>query len=196
MAAPLPAAPSFADFAQDYRERFARAAQELDLAALERIAAVFSEARERGATVFFAGNGGSAAIANHSECDASKGTFQEGRPLLSRSLSSNTSLLTALGNDVSFEDVFAQQVRYFGKKGDVLVLVSSSGSSPNVLTACRAAREMGLLTVALVGFDGGALKQLADLCLHVPVRNYGIVEDCHQACIHVITQWLCELDRP
>jgi D-sedoheptulose 7-phosphate isomerase len=185
------AAPTFADFARDYRDRFVRAVQEWDLAALERVAQVLTDARARGATILMAGNGGSAAIANHSECDVTKNTFVESRPPLnSRSLSSNTSLLTALGNDLGYGAVFERQVRYFGKKGDVLLLVSSGGNSPNVISACKAAQEMGLTVVALVGFDGGALKKLADVTLHVPVKNYGIVEDLHQACVHLVTQWI------
>jgi phosphoheptose isomerase len=191
----MAAAPPFADFARDYRDRFARAVQEWDLSALEQVARVLTEARARGASILMAGNGGSAAIANHSECDVTKNTFVESRPPLnSRSLSSNTSLLTALGNDLGYAAIFERQVRYFGKKGDVLLLVSSSGNSPNVISACKTAQELGMTVVALVGFEGGALKQLADVALHVPVKNYGIVEDLHQACVHLVTQWIRSQD--
>ena len=114
-----------------------------------------------------------------------------GAPTLNvRSLVANTSVLTALGNDLGYESVFAKQVEYYGRAGDVLLLVSSSGDSPNVVAACRAARARGIVTVAFVGFEGGALRSLADHVLHVPVNSYGVVEDLHQASIHLITQFL------
>jgi phosphoheptose isomerase len=181
----------FRRFARDYQARFRRAVEEWDLGALEKLAAVLDAARARGACVLIAGNGGSAAIASHAECDASKGTFVDGRaPLNSRSLSANTSVLTAIGNDLGYPAIFEKQVEYYGKPGDVLLLVSSKGSSANVVNACRAAKARGLVTVALVGFDGGTLLGLADCVVHVPAENYGIVEDMHQACLHLVTQFL------
>lgn len=183
----------FAEFARAYQARFRRAVEDWDLAALERLAAVLADARARGACVLIAGNGGSAAVANHAECDASKGTHVDGRaPLNSRSLSANTSVLTAIGNDLGYAAVFEKQVELYARPGDVLMLVSSKGSSPNVVAACRAAKARGLTTVALVGFDGGALRGLADCVVHVPADNYGIVEDMHQACLHLVTQFLKE----
>jgi len=185
---------SFAEFFRTYKKSFQEAVETWDEAALERIARVLSEVRDRGGMLLIAGNGGSAAIANHTECDASKGTFHDGEPpLVSRSLSANPSVLTAIGNDIGFESIFERQVDYYGKKGDAVLLVSSSGSSPNMLLACATAKKRGLVTIALVGFAGGALKDEADHCLYIPVHNYGIVEDLHQASIHVITQYLKEL---
>jgi D-sedoheptulose 7-phosphate isomerase/D-glycero-D-manno-heptose 1,7-bisphosphate phosphatase len=181
----------FEAFARAYQAQFLKAVEGWDLSALERVADVLAAARARGGTILFAGNGGSAAIANHAECDATKGTHSDGRaPLNSRSLSANMSVVTAIANDHGYAEIFERQVALYGKPGDVLVLVSSKGSSPNVVAACRAAQERGLVTVALVGFDGGALKGLADEVVHVPVDNYGIVEDMHQACVHIITQFL------
>jgi D-sedoheptulose 7-phosphate isomerase len=184
----------FAELFRAYKKSFLEAVETWDEAALERIARVLTEVRDRGGTVLIAGNGGSAAIANHTECDASKGTFHAGEsPLLSRSLSANPSVITAIGNDVGFESIFERQVDYYGRRGDALLLVSSSGSSPNVISACAAAKKRGMVTIALVGFAGGALKDMADHCLYVPFHNYGIVEDMHQASVHVITQYLKEL---
>ncbi len=188
---PKTSRPDFTAFADDYRKRFIAAIESWDVTALERVAGVLADARARGATVLLAGNGGSAAVANHSECDATKGTCVDGAPVLNtRSLAANTSILTALGNDLGYETVFAKQVEYYGKAGDVLLLVSSSGNSPNVVAACHAARARGMVTVAFVGFGGGALRDLADHVLYVPVHNYGIVEDMHQASIHLVTQFL------
>jgi len=181
----------FSDFADTYLEAFVSALRGLDRAALGTIMKVLADARTQGKEVFVAGNGGSAAIANHFECDVTKGTVVEGHPVLrSRSLVANQSMLTALANDLGYDAVFEKQVEYFGQQGDVLVLVSSGGNSPNVVNACRAARERGLVTVALVGFAGGRLKDIADHVLHVPVDNYGIVEDTHQAVVHLISQFL------
>jgi D-sedoheptulose 7-phosphate isomerase len=184
---------SFAEFFRTYKKSFQEAVETWDQDALERIARVLAEVRDRGGTLLIAGNGGSAAIANHTECDASKGTFHEERaPLVSRSLSANPSVITAIGHDVGFKAIFERQVDYYGRKGDALLLVSSSGNSPNVIEACAAAKKMGIVTIALVGFTGGALKDMADHCLFVPFHNYGIVEDLHQASVHVITQYLKE----
>jgi D-sedoheptulose 7-phosphate isomerase len=190
----MSAVPRFAEFFRAYKKSFEEALQTWDEAALERIASVLAGVRNRGGTLLIAGNGGSAAIANHTECDASKGTFHDGgAPLVSRSLSANPSVITAIGNDIGFKSIFERQVDYYGKSGDALLLVSSSGNSPNMLEACATAKKRGLVTIALVGFTGGALKDAADHCLYVPLHNYGIVEDLHQASVHVITQYLKEL---
>ena len=187
----------FQGFAARYLEAFAGAVRAFDVALLEGLAELFLDARRRGAEILVAGNGGSAAIANHFECDATKGTHvQDGAPALrSRSLSANMSVLTALGNDLGYASVFERQVEYYGRPGDLLVLGSSSGSSPNVVAACRHAKAKGLTTLALVGFKGGVLKAEADHVFHVPVENYGIVEDCHQAVIHLLTQYLRRLEE-
>jgi D-sedoheptulose 7-phosphate isomerase len=186
--------PAFGEFFRAYQEGFQKAVTTWDMAALERIAGVLCEVRDRGGTLLIAGNGGSAAIANHTECDASKGTFHDGAMrLVSRSLSANPSVLTAIGNDIGFASIFERQVDYYGRPGDALLLVSSSGNSPNVVEACQAAKKRGIVTIALVGFTGGALMSLADHALYVPSHNYGIVEDLHQASVHVLTQYLREL---
>jgi D-sedoheptulose 7-phosphate isomerase len=186
--------PRFPDFFRAYKKSFAEMIEAWDEGALERIAKVLEEARDRGATLLIAGNGGSAAIANHTECDATKGTFHDAAPpLVSRSLSANPSVLTAIGNDIGFASIFERQIDYYGRPGDVLLLVSSSGNSPNVVKACEVAKARGLVTIALVGFSGGALKGLADHCLFVASHNYGIVEDMHQASVHVVTQFLREI---
>jgi D-sedoheptulose 7-phosphate isomerase len=185
---------SFTEFFRAYKKSYSEALEAWDEQALDRIVGVLAEVRDRGGTLLVAGNGGSAAIANHTECDVSKGTLHPGKaPLVSRSLSSNPSVLTAIGNDIGFASVFEHQVECYGRAGDALLLVSSSGNSPNVLSACTVAKARGLVTIALVGFSGGALKEMADHCLFVPVHNYGIVEDMHQASIHVMTQYLREV---
>lgn len=142
-----------------------------------------------GNTIMVCGNGGSAAISEHFLCDHSKGVCQDTGFLPKiRSLSSNMALITAIANDMSYEDIFSYQVDMFGNTGDVLVCVSSSGNSPNILKAIRRAKEFGITTVALVGFEGGTAKNEADITIHVPICNYGVVEDAHQAIMHIMAQ--------
>ena len=142
-------------------------------------------------TLWMAGNGGSAAIADHSVCDISKGTYAEGRkPLRAVSLAANGPLLTALGNDISYDDVYSEPLKYYLTDKDAVLLVSSSGNSENVVRACDAANAKGVPTIAFTGFKGGRLREKARHVVHVPVENYGIVEDIHQSLIHVLTQYV------
>ena len=99
-------------------------------------------------------------------------------------------MLTALSNDIGYELVFQRQLVYYLQPDDAVLLVSSSGSSPNVVRACQYARERGVPTVAFVGFDGGELARIADHVVRVPVDNYGMAEDTHQSLMHVLTQYL------
>ena len=163
----------------------------------ERVEAAFEllrAAAEAGSRVFVAGNGGSAAIADHLCCDWMKGTMVPHQPTLQVvSFTSNTSLLTALANDFGFEESFARQVEMQGAPGDVIVLISSSGNSPNVVQAAEAARRVGMSVIGMSGFGGGKLADVADVSLYVPVNNYGIAEDSHQLLMHVFAQVLARL---
>jgi phosphoheptose isomerase len=154
----FPAAPyaSAATYFDAYAEETARAASSVERAALHRAAAVLLEAYTRGAGVFSCGNGGSAAIANHLQCDHVKGvrTTTDLAPRVV-SLSSNVELLTAIANDIGYEDVFAYQLQSQTGPGDVLIAISSSGRSPNIVRALTWARDHDLRTIALPGFDGG-----------------------------------------
>ena len=135
-----------------------------------------------GAGVFACGNGGSAAIANHLQCDHVKG-IRTGTDLPPgcMSLSTNVELLTAIANDIGYEDVFVYQLQSQARPGDVLIAVSSSGRSPNIVRALTWARDHGLRTIALTGFGGGDARAVAEVAIHVDGANYGIVEDLHQA---------------
>jgi len=156
----------------------------LDLAVDELVAAYAN-----GKNVFVCGNGGSAAISEHFTCDHSKGVcFDTGMLPQVQSLSSNMSLLTAIANDIGYEKVFSYQLNMKASEGDVLVVVSSSGNSLNIIDALRCAKLKKLSTIALVGFDGGQALNLADIVLHVNNNNYGVVEDAHQAIMHIMAQ--------
>jgi D-sedoheptulose 7-phosphate isomerase len=145
-------------------------------------------AHDDGRHVYILGNGGSASTASHFACDLSKATICGNGPRLRvTSLTDNIALLTAWANDTSYERVFAEQLLSLAAPGDVVVIISASGDSPNVLAAARAARELGATTVALVGFGGGVLKQVVDVAIHVKSYDYGVVEDCQLVLEHAIT---------
>lgn len=151
-------------------------------------------ARRHQRTVFFIGNGGSAATASHFANDLVKATRVDGRSgFRAVSLTDNIQLLTALANDHGYETVFTGQMRDLFKGGDLLVAISASGNSPNVVAAVKLAKDRGGRTVGLVGFDGGALRDLCDLVVHVRSEKgeYGPVEDIHLILEHLITGYLC-----
>lgn len=183
--------PDFDAFISSYYERFARALLDFDKGPMRDVLAVFDKVIASGGTVWVAGNGGSAAIADHTVCDCSKGTHVDGHPpFRTISLASNVALLTAIGNDISYDSVFSEPLKYYLTDRDAVLLVSSSGNSPNVVEACRYANERGVPTIAFVGFKGGKLKEFATHVVHIEVDNYGIVEDTHQSLIHVLTQYM------
>jgi phosphoheptose isomerase len=176
---------------EDYKEEMAHAWQTIDPAEFDRAADILTDAYLRRAAVFACGNGGSASIANHLVCDHTKGVRMK-TDLVPRvvSLSNNVELLTAIANDISYEDVFAYQLQSHARPGDVLVAISSSGRSANIVRALSWARENGLGTIAITGFEGGAARDLADAAVHFDCTNYGIVEDLHQAVMHALAQYI------
>jgi D-sedoheptulose 7-phosphate isomerase len=152
---------------------------------------VLEEAYQRGRTVFICGNGGSAATASHWACDLGKGTVAEGKPRFRvLSIGDHQALLTAYANDCGYETVFAEPIRSWARPGDVVILITASGNSPNILAAARAAREMGCTTVGLIGFGGGKLADLVDRQITVNCREYGPVEDLHMILDHLISGFL------
>jgi phosphoheptose isomerase len=174
-----------------YTQQIALAAQSLEPAALDRAAAILLGAYTSHRRVFCCGNGGSAAIANHLQCDHLKG-ISTGTDLSPRvtSLSSNVELLTAIANDIAYDDVFEYQLQSQAEAGDVLIAVSSSGRSLNIVRAVTWARVHDVRTIALTGFDGGDARSLAEVSLHVDSANYGIIEDLHQAVMHALAQYI------
>lgn len=163
------------------------AAEQMYVAAA--IADRFEAALRGGGTLFFAGNGGSAADAQHIAAEYIV-RFQHSRhPLRALALTTDTSLLTAAANDMGFDEVFARQVEAHARPGDVLVLHSTSGESPNVVRAAQAAKARGVTVVALLGKGGGAVRELADVALVVPSDDTARIQEIHLALEHVI----CEL---
>jgi D-sedoheptulose 7-phosphate isomerase len=174
-----------------YSDRLRKALDRIDEHALEQVILRISEAAAAGKRVYSIGNGGSAAIADHLCCDLTKGTDTPGHPVVDAvSLTSNVALYSAIANDFGFTSVFSRQLRMLGRQGDVLIAISSSGESANILEAVDEARKVGMTTIGLTGFTGGQLKEYVDLSIHVDVNNYGIVEDAHQLVMHVMAQYL------
>ncbi len=153
----------------------------------------FITAREKGKTIYFAGNGGSAATASHFAQDLGEiGRKARVRSFKTISLTDNVSLLTAICNDYGYEKAFSIQLSELFSRGDVLVVISVSGNSPNVIDAVKQAKEMGGDTIGLVGFDGGKLLEMCDYVIHVKTDKgeYGPVEDIHMILDHMITSFL------
>ena len=174
-----------------YTEVLSAALLSVDWRQLDLAIAEIEGARTRNARLWVAGNGGSAAIADHLLCDWVKGTFTPSHPPIHvHSLVSGMALLTACANDFGYEASFSRQLEMQAQPGDVLVCISSSGNSANILAVLRKAKAMQLRTIALTGFTGGESAKLADITLHVGVHNYGIVEDCHQILMHNIAQYI------
>jgi D-sedoheptulose 7-phosphate isomerase/D-glycero-D-manno-heptose 1,7-bisphosphate phosphatase len=178
-------------FGRDYLDELARASATIDLAQVATAAKLLTDAYERDAAVFVCGNGGSASIANHMQCDHVKGVGN-GTDLTTRvySLSTNVELFSAIANDHGYAEVFEYQLRSQAREGDLLVVVSSSGRSPNIVKALEWAAANGLASIALTGFDGAPARTLATVSLHVDSSNYGIIEDAHQTCMHLLAQYV------
>lgn len=179
----------------DYLRAFERLLHHVDQDAIERIVLCLRSARDRAATIYVAGNGGSAATASHWVNDLGKATKCSGQaPMRVMSLSDNISWLTALANDEGYERVFSGQLENFGQGGDVLVVISASGNSPNLIEAVKLARQRGLVTVGFLGFDGGVLRNQVDECIWIPTEKgaYGLVESAHALLCHILTDCLAK----
>ena len=174
-----------------YADEIARACKTIDPEAFGRAAEILLDTYTHDAQMFSCGNGGSASIANHMQCDHVKGvrTTTDLSPRV-MSLSTNVEVLTAIANDMGYENVFVYQLQSQSRPGDVLVAVSSSGRSPNIVQALTWARDNGLRTIAITGFGGEPAKTVAEVSVHVDCTNYGIVEDLHQAIMHALAQYI------
>ncbi len=141
---------------------------------------------KRGGKVLICGNGGSAADSQHFAAELTGRFERERRPLPAVALTTDTSSLTALANDYGFDIVFERQVQALGRRGDILLAISTSGRSPNVLKAVRRAKKMGLGTIGLAGRDGGGLARAADLSVVVPATATARIQECHLCVIHIL----------
>jgi D-sedoheptulose 7-phosphate isomerase len=166
-------------------------AEEYVLEGVRRIVPILLRARDARRTVFFLGNGGSASTASHFVTDISKvATRGDGRPIRCVGLTDNVPGMTAIANDRDYARIFADQLRVLAEPGDVVVAISGSGNSPNVLEAVRLARTLGLATIGLTGIGGGKLKDLVDVPVVVPTNSMQHTEDVHVIVLHLVTAYL------
>ena len=177
--------------AASYIAEMARALAQVDATATERFAEIVFNTWRDNRHVYVFGNGGSAYTSSHFVTDLVKTASVEGKKRLHAiSLVDNVGLTTAIGNDIAYEEIFRFPLASYAKSGDVAIGISCSGNSPNLLRACEWARENGLTVVALTGFAGGKVKNLAHLHINVPSENYGVIEDLHLSIAHMIAQGL------
>lgn len=155
----------------------------------DRLIETLFEAFEEERTIFLVGNGGSAAAASHFGQDLAKGTLSSMRATRRFRvipLTDNVGFITALANDEGYESIFEQQLRNLARRGDVLIAISGSGNSPNVLRAVEYARSIGMKSIGVTGFDGGKLRALADESVHVPIDDMGMTEALHGVIFHLV----------
>lgn len=184
---------------REYSQYLSNLLSNLDYDAIEKVARLILERSRQGKTLFLIGNGGSAATASHFANDFSHGALLKEKPLIRAiSLADNQSLITAIGNDDGYEKVFSVQIRNLFQDGDMLVAISASGNSPNILKAVELAKEKSGVVVGLVGFDGGKLAEICDYAIHVKTEKgkYGPVEDIHLVLCHMISSYLALKLRP
>lgn len=199
---------SIGAYLRSYAQSLGAALSGVDAEALDRARQAIETASTNERRLFAIGNGGSAAIADHLSCDLTKGTCSHNHPVVdTMSMSSNVALYSAIANDIGFEAVFSTQLKFIGRAGDVLIAVSSSGNSKNILEGVLEARRRNMTVIGVSGFTGGMLLAQKDVSeddqghalpgqfipLHVAVANYGIVEDAHQALMHIMAQYIVSL---
>ncbi|TPV96813.1 MAG: SIS domain-containing protein [Myxococcales bacterium FL481] len=183
------------EFVDEYLRSFSACLAEIPRQTVTAVGECLLDAFDRSAWVFLAGNGGSAALASHFACDLEKTTAgrrprEVDRRFRVQALADNLASLTAWSNDEGYEHVFAESLRSRASERDVLIVISASGNSPNIVAALEQARRMGVRTVGWLGFDGGRAKAMCDHALHVRSHDYGVVEAAHGVFTHLITDWL------
>jgi D-sedoheptulose 7-phosphate isomerase len=180
---------------KDYLSQLKSVLDSLKMEELDHATQILAKAFEEDRMVFVAGNGGSASTASHLACDFCKTTLGKDpvsvtRRLRSIALSDSAPLMTAYGNDVSYESIFGEQLRTLAREGDILIVITASGNSPNVIHALEAAKAMKVQTIAFLGFKGGKAKGLADCSILAESTNYGVIEDAHSVLMHMLTEHL------
>jgi len=181
-------------YAEGYLSYISELLKRVDPCAIARFIEEMESAQGQENTVFFAGNGGSAVTASHMANDFGLGSYagDDSRPYRALSLSDNTAKMTAIANDCGYENLFTHQLRVHYRPGDKLVAISASGNSPNIIAAAEWVKRHGGCVIGFVGFDGGRLKELCDVLIHISTPNgeYGPVEDAHLVVGHLAHLWL------
>lgn len=177
------------EIARDYLQRLKASIDAVSIVEIELAHQAILQTRLNNGTLWICGNGGSSATASHMQVDLSFGVKPAVR---ARSMSDNSAALTATGNDVDYDHVFSRQLEIEGAGRDMLIVISASGNSANLLNAVEAASKIGMTTCAFVGFDGGKLKGLVEIAVHTPTRqgDYGVAEDLHASLNHILKEML------
>jgi D-sedoheptulose 7-phosphate isomerase len=184
-------------FASWYKDVAMKCWQGLDLEAVERLSLEIERCEKEGKTIWVMGNGGSAATASHLATDLSKTAYVKGRKRIKCvCLNDNAAYMTAIGNDLSFDSIFSEQLEGLVGHGDLVILITGSGNSPNLLAAADAAKKNGAVTASLLGFDGGKLKGKSDFYVLVDSDQYGVIEDFHMSVGHMAAFWLKQRKAP
>ena len=174
-------------FLEEYKKDVSIAVQAIDCDSVAKAVDWLIEARDEGRQIFVCGNGGSASTASHFACDIVKGaSYQKSKRFRIIALTDSLPTLTAYSNDVAYDCVFAEQLQNFAGPGDVVIAISGSGNSPNVVKAIQYANSAGCRTISLTGRDGGKLGKLAQLNVLVPVPHMGRIEDAHMIICHMM----------
>ena len=185
------------NFPSEYKTKLLRALETIDLDQVQKAIDVLSKAREEGRQIFVCGNGGSAATANHFACDMVKGaSYRHPKRFRIMSLSEQIPTLTAYANDVGYDAVFVEQLKNFARPGDVVMALSGSGNSPNVVRTIEEANSIGCYTIGLSGRDGGKLAALVKLNVHVDDTHMGRIEDGHMIVCHMICYHFMDTEPP
>lgn len=185
------------NFPTEYKRELLAAIDAIDLEKVAQAIEWFREARAAGRSIFVCGNGGSASTASHFVCDMVKGaSFGRTSRFRIQALTDSLPTVTAYANDVGYEAVFAEQLKNFARPGDLVMALSGSGNSPNVIRAVEYANSIGCRTLALTGRDGGRLGALAQLNLQVPVPHMGRIEDVHMIICHMIAYSFMDAEAP
>lgn len=184
-----------ASFPLDYKTGLLQAIDTVDLARVREAIDILADARAHGRHIFACGNGGSASTASHFACDMVKGaSFQRAERFRIMALTDSLPTLTAYSNDVDYACVFVEQLKNFAQPGDVLVAISGSGNSPNVLRAMEYANSIGCRTIAMTGRDGGKLGPLAQVNIQVSEPHMGRIEDVHMIIAHMISYYFMDAE--
>ena len=188
---------SINDYSKSYIDYLSSVLNNISLTDIEKFVEVLLEARERESSIFFIGNGGSAATASHFANDLAIGTRAYEKPFRAISLCDNQAVITAIANDDGYEKIFNQQLEVLLKKQDVVVAISASGNSPNLLKAIDTSKKLSAVTVGISAFNGGKMKEMVDVALHVPTEKgeYGPAEDAHMVLDHLVSSYLTRLVR-
>lgn len=182
------------DFAQLYIDRLYRIFKNIDPNSIDRLFSTINNHRKKNKNIFLLGNGGSSSTASHMQNDINFDVLKRSKtnqPFRFLNLSDNSPSVTAISNDISYDQIFSKQLSIFGNKGDMVIAISASGNSSNLIESVNYAKKNGIYSFGMIGFDGGVLKKICDDYILVPtdINEFGIVEDSHLILNHIISHW-------